>query len=105
MGDCVGVRTRIGLGCLGGIGGTHESVELPPGYSMCCPECGELAADLGQCIVTFQDVPPEKERGDGTAPGVVGMVVDCRSCGYYGSGPMRPLVFAIMRRDPEKEQL
>ena len=70
------VKTRIGLGCLAKDG--FGSVELPENIELCCPQCGSLVADKGQCSVFFSEVPEEMDNH--MTPNVVGLVVDCRAC-------------------------
>ena len=104
MGDCVGLRTRIGLGVFSRDGG---SIELPPGtgMEMCCPQCGTLAADRGQCSVHFREVFKENEEDSHLQPtSVIGLEVDCRSCGCYGKSPMLPATYKFMKERKEKKK-
>lgn len=77
------IKTRIGVGSL--TKDRFGSVTLPEDTTMCCPQCGTLVADKGQCIVNFQakvrSAPPT--HGDF----IVFLEVDCRNCGYMGEDP------------------
>lgn len=66
-----------------GLTGKSGSVELPDDIMLCCPQCGTLAADKGQCLVGFIKVS-DKESKTGMT---VMLEVDCRSCGCFGRPP------------------
>jgi hypothetical protein len=69
---------RIGVGML--IPGEQfGSIELPErAEDLCCPQCGTLLGDRGQCSAQFLECP----SGPGmNALNVLRAIVDCRSCG------------------------
>jgi hypothetical protein len=74
------VKTRIGLM---GLTGEMGSVEMPNEVTLYCPQCKTLVADKGQCLVEFIKIP-DKESKTGF---VLGLSVDCRSCGCCGKPP------------------
>lgn len=77
----MGVRTRIGLSAL--LSSRMGSVELPEEITLCCPQCGTLCCDKGQCILEFTAIPSsEIEKFE------VRLVVDCRNCGCFGRVPV-----------------
>ncbi len=90
----MGVRTRIGLGCLSRDGG---SVELPENVTWCCPRCGTLVADKGQCLVMFMEWPQADESGK--EQNVLRMTVDCRNCGCIDKEPMNRKTWAFIHKD------
>lgn len=57
--------------------------EFPEEVGLCCPQCGTLVVDKGQCLVVFNPVP-SKESKTGF---LLYMTVDCRSCGCFGKPP------------------
>ena len=65
-----------------GLTGKEGSVEMPEGVSYCCPKCGTLVADKGDCLVEFILIPCE----DSVTGSVLSILADCRACGY-NSGP------------------
>jgi len=79
----MGVRTRIGIMSL--VGSQMGSIEFPEEVTLCCPQCGTLAMDKGQCGVEFvQQFCPNRKKH------VLSLIVDCRSCGCYGEPPAVP---------------
>jgi len=75
-------KTRIGTHGLTGEAGSTS--DFPDEIELCCPQCGTLAADKGQCVVEFVPVPAKEESKTGF---LLGMTVDCRSCGCFGKPP------------------
>ena len=73
-------RTRIGIMSL--VESGNGSVELPSEITLFCPQCGIPVADKGQCLAELAKVKGESKTGF-----VVKLIVDCRSCGYYGGEP------------------
>jgi len=70
------LKMRIGVGMLSREGG---SIELPEdSEDLCCPRCGTLVGDRGQCSVQFFEWPSGPKMN---APNVLRVIVDCRSCG------------------------
>lgn len=65
-----------------GLNGKEGSIEMPEGVSYCCPRCGTSLADKDQCLAEFVLIPSD----DSVTGFVLGMLADCRSCGY-NSGP------------------
>lgn len=90
-----GVRTRIGLGYV--TCGDGGSVELPEDATWCCPQCGALVADKGQCSVMFMEWP--QASPDGKEVNVIKMIVDCRSCGCVDREPMDRKTWEIFYPD------
>lgn len=76
----MGVRTRLGIAAL--VNSQGGSVELPEEITLFCPQCGEKAADKGQCLVGLVKIPEKSKTGF-----VVRLMVDCRACGCYGKEP------------------
>ena len=76
------LKTRLGLM---GLTGETGSLEMPDGVALYCPQCKAPVADKGQCLVEFIKirVPPDESK----TGFILGLSVDCRSCGCYGKPP------------------
>jgi RNase P subunit RPR2 len=88
-------KMRLGLGMLmpreGGF------VELPKkAENLCCPQCGTLLGNKGQCSAQFIERP----RADQV--NVVKIIVDCRSCGCINKEPMFKNTFELLREKKEQ---
>jgi len=93
---------RIGIGML--TDGAFGSIELPKeSQDLCCPQCGTLLGDRGQCSAQFLEWPerpynsnrPEEESGNN----VIKIIVDCRSCGCVDKEPMFRKTWELMHPD------
>lgn len=85
------MSTRIGLAPL--LEAKAGSVALPDEITLYCPQCGTPCADKGQCIIELKTANrnPEDNHFD-EFPFYVELVVDCRSCGCYGSAPVSKFI-------------
>lgn len=87
---------RIGTGML--IPGEQfGSVGLPErSEDLCCPQCGTLVGDRGQCSAQFMEWPSGQEDD---APNVLRIIVDCRNCGCVDKEPMFRKSWEFMHPD------
>jgi RNase P subunit RPR2 len=83
---------RIGVGTL--TNGELGSIELPKeSQDLCCPQCGTLLGDRGQCSAQFLEWPNENQVN------VLRMIVNCRSCGCIDKEPMFRKTWEFMYPD------
>lgn len=83
--------TKIGIAPL--LQGLTGSVALP-GVKLCCPQCGQEAADFGQCLVEMVLVSEQHKN----AASVVRLQTDCRSCQYVGEPGFQAPVTEVLPR-------
>jgi len=87
-------KMRIGMGML--MPGEGRSVELPKrAEDLCCPQCGTLLGDKGQCSAQVLECPSVDQVN------VVKIIVNCRFCGCINKEPMFKNTFELLREKKE----